>query len=44
MAEKIGLVSLGCSKNLVDIEQMLYLLDEAGYELTTDIDQATALS
>lgn len=40
MAEKIGLVSLGCSKNLVDSEQMLYLLDEAGFELTTDLDEA----
>ncbi len=43
MAEKIGFVSLGCPKNLVDSEQMLYLLDEAGYELTVDIDQADAV-
>lgn len=43
MAEKIGIVSLGCSKNLVDSEQMLCLLDEAGYELTDDIDKADAV-
>ncbi len=43
MSEKIGLVSLGCSKNLVDSEQMLYLLDEAGYSLTTDLDEADAV-
>ena len=43
MAEKIGLISLGCAKNLVDSEQMLWLLDEAGYEFTTDIDEADAV-
>lgn len=43
MAEKIGLISLGCAKNLVDSEQMLWLLDEAGFEFTTDIDEADAV-
>ena len=43
MAEKIGLVSLGCAKNLVDSEQMLWLLEQAGYELTTDLDEADAV-
>lgn len=43
MQETIGLVSLGCSKNLVDSEQMLYLLDQAGYALTTDLDEADAV-
>ncbi len=34
--KKISLVSLGCSKNLVDAEQMTGLLEEAGYEVITD--------
>ncbi len=43
MSTNIGLVSLGCSKNLVDSEQMLFLLDEAGYQLTADLDEADAV-
>ena len=36
---KIGFVSLGCSKNLVDTEVMLHKIAEAGYEITAeDID------
>ncbi len=31
-----ALISLGCAKNLVNSEQMLYLLDEAGYKLTPE--------
>lgn len=34
--KKIGFVSLGCSKNLVDTEVMLHVLHEAGYEITPD--------
>ena len=37
---KIGFVSLGCSKNLVDTERMLYLLAEAGYEITPEAEEA----
>lgn len=33
---KVALISLGCAKNLVNSEQMLYLLREAGYEITSD--------
>ncbi len=37
--KKIGFVSLGCSKNLVDTEVMLHHLVSAGYEITPeDID------
>lgn len=36
MAIKVGLVSLGCSKNLVDSERMLYKLRKKGYELVTE--------
>ena len=44
VAEKsVGLVSLGCSKNLVDSEVMLGLLQGAGYSITADIDDADAI-
>ena len=38
MNEKIALISLGCPKNLINSEQMLNLLDDAGYELVDDPD------
>ena len=34
---KIGLISLGCAKNLVDSEHMLALLRAAGWEVTEDM-------
>ncbi len=37
---KIAFVSLGCDKNLVDSEIMLGLIDEEGYTITPDEDQA----
>ena len=37
---KIGFVSLGCSKNLVDTEVMLRTLYDAGFELTPDEAEA----
>src|SRR5882672_4628205 len=40
---KIGLVSLGCPKNLVDSEVMLGLAQQAGYELTNDAAGADVL-
>ncbi len=36
MAIKVGMVSLGCSKNLVDSERMLHKLRAHGYELVTE--------
>ncbi len=39
----IAFVSLGCPKNLVDSEKMLGLLDEAGFELVSDHDEADAI-
>ena len=38
--KSFALISLGCAKNLVNSEQMLYLLDEAGYTLTPDPEGA----
>ena len=35
-----SLISLGCAKNLVNSEQMLYLLDEAGYTLVSEPEGA----
>src|SRR3954452_9040977 len=40
---KIGLVSLGCPKNLVDSEVMLGLAAQAGHELTQDPSAADVL-
>jgi ribosomal protein S12 methylthiotransferase len=40
MMKKIGFVSLGCSKNMVDTEVMLHNLHRAGYEITPDETEA----
>lgn len=40
---KIGFVSLGCPKNLVDTERMLYKLSEAGYEITPEETDANII-
>ena len=40
---KIGLISLGCPKNLVDSEVMLGLAHDAGHELTADASKADVL-
>jgi ribosomal protein S12 methylthiotransferase len=40
---KIGFVSLGCPKNLVDSEVMMGLVTGQGYELTADRDAADVL-
>lgn len=36
MAYKIGMVSLGCAKNRVDAEMMMFTLRQAGYTLVED--------
>ncbi len=38
--KKVGFVSLGCPKNLVDSEVMMGTLAEAGYEITNNVDDA----
>src|SRR3954463_7987280 len=40
---KVGLISLGCPKNLVDSEVMLGLAEQAGHELTQDAANADVL-
>ena len=37
---KVGFISLGCSKNLVDTEVMLHNLHSAGFEITPDESEA----
>jgi ribosomal protein S12 methylthiotransferase len=40
---KVGFVSLGCPKNLVDSEVMMGILERGGYELTPRADEAEVL-
>src|SRR3989442_14540296 len=41
--QKVGFVSLGCPKNLVDSEVMMGLLARAGAELTTRAEDADVI-
>ena len=41
---KIGFVSLGCPKNLVDGEVMLGLAQQAGHEITADARDADVIA
>ena len=40
MSQTIGMISLGCAKNQINAEQMLFLLRVAGYEILPDPDGA----
>ena len=40
MKHTVGIISLGCAKNQVNTEQMLYLLMQAGYEILPAPDDA----
>ncbi len=40
---KVGFISLGCSKNLMDTEVMLRKLHDAGFELTPDESEADVI-
>ena len=40
---KIALESLGCSKNLVDAEIMMGILNKKGYKLTGDFEEADVI-
>lgn len=41
--KKVGFVSLGCPKNLVDSEVMMGQLKQAGYEITNNSDEAETI-
>lgn len=43
LKKKVGVVSLGCPKNLVDSEIMLGILNRGEYEITNDSDKADIL-
>lgn len=40
--KKVNIISLGCSKNLVDTEVLLKQLDKAGYATETDVENSEA--
>ena len=40
MSTKVGMVSLGCAKNMVNSEQMLWKLQEAGFDITGSVGDA----
>lgn len=41
--QKVGMVSLGCTKNQVDAEMMLALIDQGGFEICGDPEQCDAI-
>ncbi len=43
VAKTVGLIGLGCAKNRVDGEVMLGLLQQAGYEVAVDPEQADTI-
>ena len=43
MNNKIGIVSLGCAKNLVNSEQMMYKINSAGFQATADTEDVAAV-
>lgn len=40
MSIRVGMISLGCAKNRVDGEMMLYTLKEAGFELVQNVEHS----
>lgn len=42
MQRKVNIISLGCSKNLIDTEVLLKQLDQAGYSTETDAEDSNA--
>ena len=43
MMKSVGVITLGCDKNRVDTENMLYYLARGGYDLTNDYESAQIL-
>lgn len=43
LKKRIGMISLGCDKNRVDSEYVLYLLKEYGFSITTSIENAEVI-
>ncbi len=40
MSNRVGVISLGCAKNQVNAEQMMFLLQEAGFEILPTVEGA----
>ena len=40
MSARVGFISLGCAKNQVDCEQMMFRMQEAGYQVQPEVDGA----
>ena len=40
MTKKVGFISLGCDKNRVDLEKMMYKIKDAGFLLVENLDDA----
>lgn len=40
MSARVGFISLGCAKNQVDCEQMMFRMQEAGYTVQANVDGA----
>lgn len=40
LSKKIAFITLGCDKNTVDAERMMYLLSQFGFRFTNDLSQA----
>lgn len=43
MKKSVGVVTLGCDKNRVDTERMLYRLRMGGFDITNDYESAQVL-
>ena len=43
MNYKVGMISLGCAKNQVDAEMLLYTLKQRGFQFVTEPDEADAV-
>ncbi|MBQ1617631.1 MAG: 30S ribosomal protein S12 methylthiotransferase RimO, partial [Ruminococcus sp.] len=43
MNYKVGMISLGCAKNQVDAEMLLYTLKERGFQFVSDPEEADAV-
>ena len=43
MNYKVGMISLGCTKNQVDAEMLLYTLKERGFQFVSDPEEADAV-
>ena len=41
--KSVALISLGCDKNTVDSERILYQLKNAGFQITTDLESANII-